>query len=73
MERMPLHEDFLEMRLGSGTIPNSIKSNVLRIILQWRTITFLEELKDVNKAFLYMKDVSIHVSLRENKIVGLIR
>lgn len=71
-ERMPLHEDFLEMRLGSGTIPNPIKSNVPEDHFTMEDDYLLEELKDVNKAFLYMKDVSIHVSLRENKIVGLI-
>ncbi len=71
-ERMPLHVDFLEMRLGSGTIPNPIKSNVPEDHFTMDDDYLLEELKDVNKAFHYMKDVSIHVSLRENKIVGLI-
>lgn len=71
-ERMPLHEDFLEMRLGSGTIPNPIKSSVPEDRFTMEDDYLLEELKEVNKAFLNMKDVSIHVSLRENKIVGLI-
>lgn len=71
-ERMPLHEDFLEMRLGAGTIPNPIKSSVPEDRFTMEDDYLLEELKEVNKSFLYMKDVSIHVSLRENKIVGLI-
>ncbi|HEX2945636.1 MAG TPA: type VII secretion protein EssC [Clostridia bacterium] len=71
-ERMPSHEDFLEVRIGMGTVSNPIRSTVPEDHFTMEDDFLLEELKEVNKAFMYMKDVSIHVSLRENKITGLI-
>jgi S-DNA-T family DNA segregation ATPase FtsK/SpoIIIE len=71
-ERMPLHDDFLAVRLGSGTIPNPIRATVPEDHFTMEDDYLLDELKEVNKAFLFMRDVPIHVSLRENKILGLI-
>lgn len=71
-ERMPSNKDFLEIRLGVGVMPSLITVAVPKERFTMEDDPLLDELNNINKDFLMVKNVPITISLFENNMLGII-
>ena len=62
-ERMPSNKDFLEIRLGVGVMPSLITVAVPKERFTMEDDPLLDELNNINKDFLMVKNVPITISL----------
>lgn len=71
-ERTPDHADFLSIRLGSGNIPMDLNISFPEDRFTIEEDSMREELLKLQREERILMDVPISISLRENKVFGIV-
>ncbi len=71
-ERMPSNKDFLDIRLGTGTLPPAVTIKKPKDRFSMIDDRLLKELKDINANFDGIVNMPIAFSLLENTMLGMI-
>ncbi len=71
-EKSPVHEDFLDVRLGTGDIPSLNKIEVPKEQVMQEHDPLNNKAEEIKLAMSVLKDVPVSISLYKNRFVGVV-